>query len=64
MTGDARARLPLLGMPPEVGRVHRALLAARVPVLWGTVAAVAAIIAWKLEDPMLKRPLARQARTG
>jgi hypothetical protein len=41
------ARLPLLGVPPEMGRVHR---------LWLVVAGVAARIAWHLEDPMLRRP--------
>jgi hypothetical protein len=50
------ARLPLLGVPLEMGRVHRALLAARLPVLWLVVAGVAARIAWHLEDPMLRRP--------
>ena len=45
----------MLFLPTSMGGLHRALLRARMPVLWGSVAMAALAVAWRIEDPMLQR---------
>jgi hypothetical protein len=47
--------LPMPILPKTVAGLHRALLRARLPVLWGVLAIAAGTLIWWLEDPMMVR---------